>query len=315
MPLDARLQPVLDAKAAAPPPPPGATTAQRRALADARMEEAFVAFGEPGPEVASITERRVPVEGGEIGLRVYRPAGDGPFPAHLYLHGGGFWMGRADQFDATCCETAAGAGCVVASVDYRLAPEHRFPVAAEDCYAALVWLRQHATELEVDPSRISVGGGSAGGGLTASVTLMARDRGGPPLVFQVVEIPVVDHTSWPAPSGDDRRFVSTRPASADDHDTSYLGDPADATHPYASPLLAEDLSGLPPALVMTAELDPLCEQGEAYAARLVAAGVPTTLRRWDGQIHGFASYGRLVPDVAKEYRDTVHLALRAAYGD
>ena len=256
----------------------------------------------------------MPVDGGEITVRIYTPFGQGPFPAHLYLHGGGFWLGRPDHFDSNCQATADGAGCVVVSVDYRLAPEHKFPTAPEDCYAALLWLVDHAAELDVDPTRVSVGGGSAGGNLTAVVALMARDRNGPELVFQLLEIPVTDLTgSQPSIVENGSGYMLTK-EGMELCVEYYLADPADKTHPYASPLLADDLSGLPPALVMTAEFDPLRDEGEAYGRRLAEAGVPTSIRRWEGQFHGSIMMGKLIPDLSEEYRVMVVDALRAAYG-
>jgi acetyl esterase len=277
------------------------------------MERGFLALGDDGPEVADITDHRVPVDGGEITVRVYTPHGTPPFPGHLNIHGGGFWLGTLDHFDAGCRSLAEDAGCVVASVDYRMAPEHKFPVAAEDSYAALGWLVDRAGTLGVDRSRVSVGGGSAGGNLSAVVALMARDRGGPPLVFQLLEIPVTDLTmSYPSIMENGEGYLLTR-AGMQQLVGYYLATPADATNPYASPIFAEDLSGLPPGLIMTAECDPLRDEGEAYGARLQAAGVPVTVRRWAGQIHGSQHMSKVLPAEAKEYHDMVVAALQGAY--
>ena len=314
MPIDPRLQPFLDATGAAPPPDPSLSVAARRAAAHAGMERIFLSFADPGPDPAATVDHRVPVDGGEITVRVYTPHGAGPFPAHVYFHGGAFWLGELDHFDPDCRATSAGASCVVVSVDYRLAPEHPFPIPPEDCYRALQWVVEHAAELAVDPSRVSVGGGSAGGNLTAVVALMARDRGGPPLVFQVIEIPVTDLTmSQPSIDENGTGYMLTKESMSQCVDY-YLGADGDPKHPYASPLLADDLGGLPPALVMTAEFDPLRDEGEAYARRLQEAGVPTTARRWDGQFHGSQNMAALIPDAAHEYRDQVNAALREAYG-
>src|SRR5207253_308870 len=247
MPVDPALQPMLDAVNAAPPRAEDLPVADARAQAEAMMDQSFLALGDEGPDVASTVDHRVKVEGGDITVRVYTPHGAAPFPAHLYIHGGGFWMGAVEQFDSGCRHTAEGAGCVVASVDYRLAPEHAFPTAPEDCYAALLWLVAHAAELGVDTTRISVGGGSAGGNLAAVVALMARDRGGPPLVFQVLEIPVTDMTmSHPSVDENGEGYILTKDAMVQCVGY-YLRTPADAKNPYASPLFADDLSGLPPA--------------------------------------------------------------------
>jgi acetyl esterase len=314
MPIDPRLQPILDAAAAAAPADPSLSVAEKRAAAHAAMEMGFLAFSEPGPDPAATTDHRVPVDGGEIAVRVYRPHGAGPFPVHVYFHGGGFWLGELDHSDPTCRAISAGAGCVVASVDYRLAPEHAFPTAAEDSYAALQWVVAHAPELDVDASRVSVGGGSAGGNLTAVVALMARDRGGPRLVFQVLEIPVTDLTmSQPSVDENGAGYLLTRD-SMRQYTGYYLGEAGDPKHPYASPLFAEDLRGLPPALVMTAEFDPLRDEGEAYGQRLREAGVPTTIRRWEGQLHGSQNFAKLIPEAARAYEDQVNAALRGAYG-
>ena len=311
MALDPRLQPFVDAASSQPPPAAELTVEERRSLAHEGIMQTMLLLCPPCPPVASTQDHRVPVEGGEIVVRVYTPEGAGPFPLHVYLHGGGFWIGKVDQFDGECCACAVGAGCVVASVDYRLAPEHRFPTAPEDCWSALCWLVEHAAELGVDTSRISVGGASAGGCLAAVLTLMARDRGGPSLTRQVLEIPVTDLTmSQPSIVENGAGYMLTRDAITQ-YVGYYLTDPADATNPYASPLLAEDLTGLPPALIMTAECDPLRDEGEAYARRLEDAGVPVTLKRWDGQLHGSQNFAAIIPEEAAEYRAMIVAFLRS----
>jgi acetyl esterase len=222
-------------------------------------------------------------------------------------------LGTLEHSDNGCRAIAADAECVVVSVDYRLAPEAKFPVPTEDCYAALCWVVDNAFELGIDPSRISVGGGSAGGNLSAVVALMARDRGGPPLVLQVLEIPVTDLTmSQPSIDSNDG-YLLTR-VGMEQYRDHYLAEPKDATNPYASPLLAKDLGGLPPALVMTAEFDPLRDEGEAYAARLAVAAVEVDAMCWEGQFHGSQSMAKLIPDEAAEYHREVTSALRKAYG-
>jgi acetyl esterase len=180
------------------------------------------------------------------------------------------------------------------------------------CYSALLWTVAHADELQIDPSRVSIGGGSAGGDLAAVVAMMARDRDGPPLVLQVLDIPVTDLTmSCPSVVENGEGYLLTREA-IEQYVDLYLEDPSDAKNPYASPLLAEDLSGLPPAIVMTAEFDPLRDEGEAYAARLAAAGVPVTHRRWLGHVHGSSGMTGLLTS-ACEWRSEVIDAMRAAY--
>jgi len=286
VPILPALQPIIDAANAAAPLPDSVPVAERRAHAHEMMEMTFLALTEPGPDVASIVNHTVAVAGGEITVRVYTPLGAGPFPAHLYLHGGGFWLGHPHHFDNGSQALAAGAECVVASVDYRLAPEFKFPTAPEDCYAALLWLVENAGALNVDATRISVGGGSAGGNLTAVVSLMARDRGGPPLVFQVLEIPVVDLTmSFPSINENGTGYILTK-EGMESYRGYYVRDEADKKDPYASPIFADDLSGLPPALVMTAEFDPLRDEGIVYALRMLEAGVSVELHSFPGTFHG-----------------------------
>ena len=313
MPVLPGLQVLLDAVNAAPPPPEGQTVAEARENAHAMMAMSFGATQDDGPPVREQHDHRIAVEGGEITVRVYAPEGDGPFPCHVYFHGGGFWLGNLDMSDASCRATAVGAGCVVAAVDYRLAPEAKFPVPAEDCFTALTWVVDHAAELGVDADRVSVGGGSAGGNLAAVVSLMARDRGGPSIVLQVLEIPVTDLTmSQESVRSNGAGYLLTT-GSIEQYTSYYLADPADATNPYASPLLADDLTGLPPAIVMTAEFDPLRDEGEAYARRLSDAGVPVQATRWAGQFHGSQLMAKLIPEEAAAYHQAIVAALRAAY--
>ena len=232
-------------------------------------------------------DRLIPGPGVDIPVRIYTPAGSGPFPILVWFHGGGWVVGDLETADPTARHLTVGAKCVVISVDYRLAPETKFPGPADDSYAATVWAAQHATRLNGDPSKIAVGGDSAGGNLAAAVALMARDRGGLSLAFQLLVYPVTardfDRSSY-------RQNAEGYGLTLDamrwywDH---YLQHPEDASNPYAAPLVAENLKGLPPALVITAECDPLRDEGEAFAKRLQAAGVPTTYSLYDGMIHGF----------------------------
>lgn len=267
-------------------------------------------------EVARVDDHAVPVDGGEIRLRVYRPFAVGALPVLLHIHGGGFTLGSVDWVfnEAKCAHLCRAAGCVVATVDYRLAPEHPFPTAPEDCYAALLWLADHADELGVDASRIVVGGESAGGNLAAVVALMSRDRSGPPLALQLLEVPVADMSerSGEHPSlslygsgyGLEREGIES-------FQDAYLPPPIDRDDPYVSPLRAADLSGLPPAHVITAELDPLRDGGEAYARRLYEAGVRTTVHRYLGHTHGSSSLWQTWSSAAA-WMDELVAALRSA---
>ncbi|OAA21770.1 esterase/lipase [Frankia sp. EI5c] len=235
-----------------------------------------------------------------VPVRVYRPAGDataesgdgpptGPTPGVLNIHGGGFVLGNVDIDDTSCLGLVRELGVVVVSVDYRLAPEHPFPAPLEDCYAALEWMAANSAELGVDPTRIAVRGISAGGGLSAALALLTRDRGGPPLCFQFLGVPEVDDR-LDTPSM--RRFVDTpmwnRPNAVISW-ASYLGEGVPGTpdvSPYAAPARATDLAGLPPAYISVMEFDPLRDEGIAYAQALLAAEVPVELHLFPGTFHG-----------------------------
>jgi acetyl esterase len=274
----------------------------------------------PGPKSVASADRLIPVRGGQIVVRLYRPSQSGdatqrrPLPLHLFFHGGGWCSGSIDERDPRCCAIAAGAPCVVASVGYRLAPEHRYPTAPEDCYAALCWLVDNASELQIDPERLSVGGESAGANLAAVVCLMARDRSGPAVRYQWLDVPATDLTlSQPS-------MRSTPPGYLLDYDSMlasrdrYLPDPErQAVEAYASPLHADDLSGLPPAMILTCACDPLRDEGRAYAARLVAAGVEVRHVHLEGHVHQSFAFTRLVPSARCYERQAVN-ALAEALG-
>jgi len=249
----------------------------------------------PPPDRTDVTreDRRVPGPSGAppVPVRIYRPkaAAQGARPCVLEIHGGGFLFGSIEMMDAWCQLAAASLDAVVVSVEYRLAPEHPFPAGVEDCYAALRFTAEHAAELGVDPARIALAGQSAGGGLAAATALLARDRGGPALCFQLLEIPELDDR-LDTPSM--RAFIDTplwnRP-NAEWSWRHYLG-PAHAGEPshYAAPARAKDLAGLPPAYVSTMEFDPLRDEGILYALRLLQAGVPVELHSFPGTFHGSA---------------------------
>jgi acetyl esterase len=281
MPLDPQAKQVMEQLAALGfPPPHTVSPEQARLNAKARPRVA-------GPEVARVEQRSIPGPGPAILVRIYTPTGTGPFPILVWFHGGGWVLGDLDSADPTARHLAMGADCVVVSVDYRLAPETKFPGPADDCYAATQWAVQHAAEMHGDPDRIAVGGDSAGGNLAAAVSLMARDRRGPSLAFQLLVYPVT-HCNFTTNSYQSfaEGYMLTR-ASMQWYWNHYLQDAADANNAYAAPLMARNLSGLPPALVITAECDPLCDEGAAYAQRLKEAGVPTTYSCYEGMIHGF----------------------------
>jgi acetyl esterase len=254
-----------------------------------QMSAARAAGLPPGPD-ADVLARTIPGAAGELSVRVYRPknAASERLPALVWFHGGGFVLGDLDQGDGDCRQLATLARVVAISVEYRLAPEHPFPAAPEDCYAALSWVAENAAALGADPERLAVGGDSAGGNLAAVTALLARERSGPPISFQLLVYPVTDLTRFDTPSylkNADGYFLTR--ATMQWFASHYVPRPSDAQSPYASPLLAPDLRGLPPALVITAEHDPLHDEGEAFARRLEEAGVRVTLSRYPSTIHGF----------------------------
>jgi len=310
MPLHPQAQALLEQMSAAGGPPMHTLPVEvvRQAITETRVLD-----GTP-EAVAQVEDREIPgPDGNSIPVRIYTPTGNGPFPVLLYFHGGGWVICNLDTHDVPCRSLTNAAGCVVVSVDYRLAPEAKFPAAAEDCYAATAWVAANAASLNLDPARIAVGGDSAGGNLAAVVSLMAKERGGPPLVYQLLVYPVTDHYKAGKPSYQENAegYFLTKDLMAWfwEH---YLKSEDEAKHPYAAPLQASDLSGLPPALVITAEFDPLRDEGEAYAARLKEAGVSVTLTRYAGMIHGSMTMAGAL-DQGKEVIAQSAEALRAAF--
>lgn len=278
---------------------------------DARaMMEQFRVPLEPEP-VATVFDRTIPGPNGDIPVRVYNPGGGDALPALLWFHGGGWVIGSVEGSDPTARALANQSGAVVISVDYHLAPEYKFPAPAEDCYAATRYVAEHPGEFGIDPARIAVGGDSAGGNLAAVVAIMARERGGPRIAFQALVYPVTDYNldseSYRANANGYLLTVGSMRWFWD----HYLNHPDEGKNHHASPLRTPSLAGLPPAIVITAEYDPLCSEGEAYAARLREAGVPTEHRRYEGQIHGFFGMAATMDD-AKAAVTQVSSALKAA---
>ncbi len=245
----------------------------------------FAAMQAGAPEPARVEDRTVPGPAGDIPVRVYASEGEN-LPVVMYYHGGGWVLGDIASHDGTCKQLLAELGsAVVVSVDYRLAPEHKYPAAADDCYAAAAWVAENGAELGADGSRMAVCGDSAGGNLSAVVSQMARDQGGPAIAAQVLHVPVTDHNyDYPSYSENAEGYLLTRASMVWfwDH---YLNSDSDGEQAYASPLRAADLSGLAPALIQTAEFDPLRDEGEAYGAAIEAAGGDVTVRRYDGVVH------------------------------
>jgi acetyl esterase len=278
----------------------------------------FLRFSSHGPGVHSITDFDIAVTGGRVTARVYHPGPEAGLPVHLSLHGGGWWHGSIDDYisDAIWRQRCVQAHTVVVGLDYRLAPEHRFPAALGDTFAALCWMHDNARTLRIDPGNISVGGSSAGGNLAAALTMKTRDEHGPRLNFQLLEVPALDLTQATA-----RRAVAedgTGQDMVDEIGTAiehYLSDPDQARDPLVSPLLADDLSGLPSAVVFTAELDPLHAEGELYAERLAAAGVSARTVRHPGALHGTAMLTRTWAPAAAWQQQAADVLRQAHWGE
>jgi acetyl esterase len=267
------------------------------------------------PDPMPIAETRdlaIPGPGGPIAARLYRSAKNGKLPVLVFFHGGGWVVGNIDSHEAMCRHVANRAECAILSVDYRMGPEHKFPAAVEDGFAATAWTADNAASLGVDPRQLAVGGDSAGGNLAAVVSLLARDKRAPRVSCQLLIYPATDaamrHDSVARYA---EGYVLTRATMRWFYE-QYLRTPEDAADWRVSPLLAPDLSRLPPAYVMTAGYDPLCDEGDAYAARLAAAGVPVTHRRFPGQVHGFVTNGRVIR-AAETALDEVAAALKSAW--
>lgn len=237
--------------------------------------------------LASVEHRTIPGPGGPLAVRVFRPEEGGALPVVVYVHGGGWVMGSLDSHDSLCRSLSSRSGCVVVSVDYRLAPEHPFPAALHDCVSAVRWVVANGGEIGADPEHLAVAGDSSGGNLAAATCLALRDDDGPPIAFQLLVYPVLAFSFDTASYRENSEGYYLTAASMRWFSDHYLGRPEDATDPYAAPLMADDLTGLPPAHIVTAEFDPLRDEAEAYAARLADAGVGVSVHRYDGMIHGF----------------------------
>lgn len=262
--------------------------------------------------VHEVEDMVLSLSGRMIPIRIYRSSAT-VAPALVYYHGGGYVTGSIETHDAVCRTLANEADCTIISVAYRLAPEHKFPTAVEDAYDALVWIGEHASELHIDASRLAVGGDSAGGTLATVSALIASERGGPALVHQLLFYPV---------TGTEENL----PLSLIDYATGYLlddglirwfrqqyfNDDSELSHPYASPILSDQLDQLPATTLLTAEYDPLRDVGRAYANKLVSLGVPVTYKNYGGLIHGFTNYYAFVPEAKRAVKEAAY-SLKAAF--
>jgi acetyl esterase len=305
MPLDPEIEQMLamlesmNSPSLASGTPESARKSFRMLTVELRAPEAVV-------PVAAVEDVALPGPAGHLQARVYRPDAAGPVPTILFIHGGGFVIGDIDTHDNQCRTICRDVGAVVLSVGYRLAPEAPFPAAVEDCGAALTWTAVHARELGGDPDRLAIAGDSAGGNLAAVTARLARDAGGPPLAAQLLIYPGTDFREddarYPSREHNANGYFLTR-EDMEWFSENYMGT-GDPNDPSLSPILAEDLAGLPPAVIVTAEFDPLRDEGEAYAQALAQAGVPVILTRYDGLIHGFFDLAALSPAAAEAVRET-----------
>lgn len=306
MPLDPQAHAVLDALAEIGLPPPHTVSPRQARLNASQRPRA------PGPAVGDVQDRSIPGPAGGVPVRVYTPEGQGPFPVLVWFHGGGMLVGDLEAADGNARNLCVGAACLVVSVDYRLAPESKFPAAPEDCYAVTKWVAEQSASIEADARRIAVGGDSAGGNLAAAVALMARDRDGPTLAHQLLVNPMLDCDY------DTASYLRNAVGYLLTRDSMiwfwnhYLRNDSDKANPYAAPLQAKDLRGLPPVLVITAEYDPLLDEGKAYARRLQEQGVPATTLGYDGMIHGFFGMSAVL-DQGKKAMDDACAALLEAF--
>jgi acetyl esterase len=306
MPLDPQAQALLDQMKAM-----GFAYTPELTVTSAReMLQAMLAVRPAGEPVAPIEDRVIPGPAGEIPIRIYTPEGRGPFPVLVFLHTGGWMVGNLDSQDPLCRRITNRTGCIVVSVDYRLAPENPFPAAVEDSFEATQWSASHAAEFGGDPYRLAIVGDSAGANMAAVVALLARDRGGAKLAFQLLMFPATDfrlNTPTMEELGEGYNVTKDQMIWIRNN---YLPNSADWTNPLASPLLAPDLSGLPPALIIYAEYDPLRDDAEAYAASLKEAGVSVKASRYDGMIHDFID---LFEEPGERALAEIASALRAAF--
>ena len=300
--LDATLDAIIKQMAANPAPKLWEVSAPQARTMFSGMREMFEPKSVPIGRIDSV---EIPGPGGPLAARIYTPVGltGRVTPACIYYHGGGWVIGDLDTHDALCRQLANESGCRVVSVDYRLAPENKFPAAFEDAYAALVWTEANASDHQINPNRLAVAGDSAGGNLAAAVALHTRAKGGPKLAYQVLFYPVTQVRAQTASMEALATGYFLEKASMDWFCDQYLPAGADPDDPRVSPLAAKDVSGVAPAYVLVAGFDPLKDEAKAYAAKLKAAGVAVDFAEYESMIHGFLGMGGLVPQAAQALRD------------
>lgn len=293
MPLHPDAKAFLDLRVAQ-----GSKPVEELSVADARAQSIRLSASLPRHEVARVRGLEISGSAGAIPARLYYPNEQPILPVVVYFHGGGWVVGNLETTDAPCRDLANATQALVISVNYHHAPESKFPAAAEDAYTATKWVSEHAAEIGADASRLAVMGTSAGGGLAATTALMARDRGGPPIALQVLVVPVIDMNFETASYHENATGYGLTRAGMQWFWNHYIADPQDALNPYASPIHASDLSGLPPAFVLAAEYDPLRDEGHAYAEKLRAAGVEVDYHLYAGMVHGFLGAQAFADQVA-----------------
>ncbi|TWT01538.1 alpha/beta hydrolase [Planomicrobium sp. CPCC 101079] len=298
MPVNSKIQYFLDQLNTMPAIPMDQITPEAM-----RRSEASQLAAQPKEPVEKVEDRTIPLAGRSLPIRVYTPKGEAPYPALVFYHGGGWVLGSIESHDAICRELANLASCVVISVEYRLAPEHKFPAAVDDAYESLEWIASHAADFEIDPGRIAVGGDSAGGNLATVACLIAKERKGPNIVHQLLLYPSAGPAAdYPSMAENAKGYLLTGEMMGW-FQTHYLQGDEDRAHPYLSPILSENLEGLPPATILTAQYDPLRDVGIAYAEKLQAQGVKVFHKNYADLIHGFANFSGFVPEARQAVAD------------
>ena len=300
MPIDPHTQGLLEAMQAQ-----GLKSFEQMSVEEARGSvETFAGLQAEPQEVKQVIEQSVEGEGGPLKVRIFVPDVAGPLPVLVYYHGGGWVGGSLAVADEPCRALANRNGAIVVAATYRLSPEAKFPAATNDVYSVLCWASAHAAEFGGDPARLGVMGDSAGGNLAAVAAMMARDRGTPAVKAQILTYPVIQRDGNFASREENREGYLLTTAGIAWFWDQYLAKDEDATNPLASPIMAESLAGLPPALIMTAEFDPIRDEGESYGHALEKAGVPVTVQRFDGLIHGVYWMSGAVPR-SSELHDSI----------